>query len=159
MFNDIFAMNEKNIHFLLEKFLIFCNYFVPALVAFISPNNYDFKSTLLPFLSFLVIFKGKLLIGGSSIGINLPGRIDLILRKRTSKKLKCEFDFGLQMFQTFSLFKYLWASPLRHDLFWSIWKMSPKIDNFLIFQMIASYLLIHTLYLAVKKILVNSIFN
>ena len=38
---------------------------------------------------------------------NVPGIIYLILKKRTSEKIKCEFDFALQIFQTFSLFKYL----------------------------------------------------
>ena len=52
-------------------------------------------------------FERGQLTGDNSTEVNLPGRIYLILQKRTSEKFKCEFDFALQIFQVYLLFKYL----------------------------------------------------
>ena len=53
-----------------------------------------------------------------------------MLQKRASEKFKRKFDFAHQILQIFSLFKYLWATPPGCDLFWSLWKMSPKMSDF-----------------------------
>ena len=91
--------------------------------------------------------KGKSLTGSNSAGKNLTwvfwGEFTWYLRKRTSEKSKCKFDFALQILQIFSLFKYLWALPQGRDLFWSFWKMSPKMSDFSFFYFPDNYLVFY----------------
>ena len=60
-------------------------------------------------------------------------------KKRTSEKFKCKIDFPLQILRRSSLFKYLWGLPPWHDLFWSVWKILPKIGNFHLFYFPDNY--------------------
>ena len=48
--------------------------------------------------------KGKSLTESNSVGVNFPGRIYLILQRRTYEKFKYEFDFTLHLLQIFPLF-------------------------------------------------------
>ena len=84
--------------------------------------------------------RGKLLTGGNFTGVNFWGRIYLILpTKKTIWKIQVWNWFPLQILQRYSLFKYLQGPPPRHDLLWSVWKMSPKIGNFHLFYFLENY--------------------
>ena len=73
--------------------------------------------------------KGKSLTESNSVGVNFPGRIYLILQRRTYEKFKYEFDFIFIYCRYFHSLIFVSAPSLTRLVIICL-KMSPKMGDF-----------------------------